>query len=62
MRWRKFVFAAVSVLGSKSLQIFAHATTAQLSWHVQKFAVIIQSEFGLEEQDFHQIQITMENL
>ena len=25
----------------ESLQIFAHATTAQLSWHVQNFVVII---------------------
>ena len=39
IRW-KFHFALNSVLRKGSLQNFAHATTAVLSWHVLKFVVI----------------------
>ena len=34
-----------------SLQIFAHATTAVLSWHVQKFVVILQPRNGLWQDE-----------
>ena len=36
-KFKLFFFKQVMKL---SLQIFAHATTAQLSWHVQNFVVI----------------------
>ena len=35
-----------------SQQIFAHTTTAQLSWHVQKFVVISMVEFGWDQLKF----------
>ena len=37
---RKFLHTFIQILMNWSLQIFAHVTTAQLSCHVQKFAVI----------------------
>ena len=36
----QFRFTLMEILIQWSLQNFAHATTAQLSWHVQKFVVI----------------------
>ena len=36
IRW-KFLLAVIPLLGIWSQQVFAHATTAQLSCHVQNF-------------------------
>ena len=43
-------------------QMFAHVTTAQLSWHVQKFEAISSLEFGYTKMKFHHIWIVMEKL
>ena len=40
--------AMIQLLTIRSLQFFAHARTAQLSWHVQNFVVITELEFELE--------------
>ena len=39
IRW-KLRLAVIPLLAIRSRQIFAHATTAQLSWHVQTFVAI----------------------
>ena len=38
-------FAVIQFLIMKLQQIFAHAMTAQLSWHVQNFVAITELEF-----------------
>ena len=43
IRW-KFRLAITLLLAIRSQQIFAHATTAQLSCHVQNFAAITALE------------------
>ena len=35
--WWRICFALIQIVSNWSLQNFAHATTAVLSWHVQKF-------------------------
>ena len=44
IRW-KFYLAVIQLLMSISQQHFAHATTAQLSCHVQNFVTITVLEF-----------------
>ena len=44
-------FIVIKFLGTLSLQYFAHAMTAWLSWHVQNFVVITSFEFGWEETE-----------
>ena len=44
----KFHFTITPSLVMISLQIFAHATTAQLSWHMQRFVGITSSSFGIK--------------
>ena len=39
IRW-KLCLAVITLLAIRSQQIFAHATTAQLSYHVQNFIAI----------------------
>ena len=38
-------FTLLGILAIQSQRIFAHATTALLSWHVQKFGVIYSHEY-----------------
>ena len=38
--WKKIIFVVISFFVIWSVQIFAHDTTAQLSWHVQKFVAV----------------------
>ena len=45
----KIWYSVIKLLAIRSLQSFAHATTAVLSWHVQNFVVISSSEFGGEQ-------------
>ena len=45
IRW-KFRLVVIQLLAIRSQQVFAHATTAQLSWHVQKFVTITLLESG----------------
>ena len=54
----KLCFVAIQICTILSLQMFAHATTALLSWHVQKFVVILQFLFGRKSWVFqcHQTQ------
>ena len=46
-------FALILILIQWLLQIFAHAMTAQLSWHVQKFASIWWPGIELQWYNFH---------
>ena len=46
---RNIVFILKWFVMKWSLQIFAHATTAALSWHVKKFVVILLPGIGLWE-------------
>ena len=56
-------FAVIPLLGIRSQLTFAHATTAQLSCHVQNFVAITFLESGLiVKQNFHRIWIAMEKL
>ena len=51
----KFHFALIWILMNRSLQNFAHATTALtavLLWHVQKFVVISQPVIWLHQCDY----------
>ena len=48
---RKHCFVVIRFLGIGSLQSFAHATTAQLSWHVQNFVTIAPLAFGWEQNE-----------
>ena len=48
----KFHFTLIQSLMEWSLQIFAHATTALLLWHVQNFVVIWQSRIELWQSEF----------
>ena len=56
VRW-KLCLAVIQLLPVRSQQIFAHAMTAQLSWHVQNFVVITLSESMLKQ---NQISIKFE--
>ena len=56
IRW-KLRLAVIPLLAIKSQQIFAHATSAQLSWHTQKFVAITVSESRWE---WHEISIESE--
>ena len=47
----KFLFAIIPFFDVLSLQIFAHATTAPLSWHVQKLVVIRQLKLSLQQNE-----------
>ena len=47
--WWKICFDPNWILIQWSLQHFAHAMTALLSWHVQKFVVILLPEFELHQ-------------
>ena len=47
IRW-KLCLAVIPLLAIRSQQIFAHATTAQLSCHVQNFVAITISEWRWE--------------
>ena len=38
--WWTILFEVIQLQGTRSQHIFAHDTTAQLSWHVQNFVVI----------------------
>ena len=49
--WWKSHFVFTKILMGWSLQNFAHAMTAVLSWHVQKFVVIWWSEMELQQDD-----------
>ena len=59
IRW-KFRFAVIPVLINISLQVFAHATTALLSWHVQKFVAMTHCNLYGSNRNFHRILVTME--
>ena len=60
IRW-KLRLAINLLLAIRSQQIFAHATTAQLSCHVQNFVAIIVLESRWEwNENFHRIWIAME--
>ena len=48
IRWESY-FAAITFLVMKSLHIYAHTTTAVLSWHVPKCVVIASLIFGWEQ-------------
>ena len=56
VRW-KLRLAITPLLAIRSQQIFAHATTAQLSCHVQNFVAITVSESRWE---WHEISIEFE--
>ena len=43
----EFILDVILLLVIVLLQIFAHATTARLSWHVQNFVAIMPSELEL---------------
>ena len=59
--WWKFRLAITPLLAIRSQQIFAHATTAQLSCRVQNFVAITVLESRWEvKRNFHQILIAME--
>ena len=60
--WRKIHFTVIPFLATILLHIFAHVTTAQLSWHVQEFEAISSLEFGYTKMKFHHIWIVMEKL
>ena len=49
IRWKNS-FSVSPLWGMISLQNFAHATTAQLSCHVQNFIVITSTHFGWENE------------
>ena len=44
-------FSVTPFMDIRLLQIFAHAMTAQLSWHMQNFVAIISSEFRWEPNE-----------
>ena len=48
---QKLGFIVIPFLVMISLQNFAHATTAQLSWHVYKFVAIALLEFGWAQNE-----------
>ena len=50
IRW-KLRIAVIPLLAIRSQQIFAHTTTAQLSWHVQKFVAITILESRWERNE-----------
>ena len=50
IRW-KFHVVVIQFWGNKSLQIFAHAMTAELSWHKQNRLAITLLEFGLDQNE-----------
>ena len=45
----KIHFVIIPILAIRLLQIFGHATTAQLSWHVQNCVVINWLKFEWEQ-------------
>ena len=59
IRW-KLPLAVIPLLAIRSQQIFAHATTAQLSCHVQNFVAITVLESRWVKRNFHRIWIAME--
>ena len=62
IRWKPCL-AVILLLAIRSQQVFAHATTAQLSYHVQNFAAITVLETSWEQiENFHRIWIVMEKL
>ena len=50
IRW-KISLAVMALLALRSLQYFAHATTTQLSWHLQNFVAIAMSELMWEQNE-----------
>ena len=58
--WWQFTFTFIHILICWSLQNFAHATAAQLPWHVQKFVVIWFPGMELKLNEFS-VWITREN-
>ena len=48
---RDIYLALIALWVIRSLQIFAHAMTPQLSWYVQNFIVITASEFGWQQAE-----------
>ena len=43
------IFCSISFTGNQITTKFAHAMTAELSWHVQNFVVITVSKFAWEQ-------------
>ena len=50
IQWNNHI-GVIILLAVRSLQIFAHARTALLLWHVQSFAVIYSLEFRWEQNE-----------
>ena len=49
LNWYNFYFAFSKISIGLSQQIFAHATTTVLSWHVQNFVVMISLRIELQQ-------------
>ena len=49
--WWKVCFTVICILEVRWLQNFAHAMTAQLSWHVQNLVAATWSNIDWEQND-----------